>query len=99
MCGHKRVKTSPTGESYDGTTTRLVSGENNERMHGAHRHFPWWTLWLIWPMIALLKGVSISVLAGWAALGELSVPVNLLLALALIAVGVAILVRGRNRAE
>lgn len=98
MCGHKRVKTSPTGESYDGTTTRLVRGEDN-RTHDAHRHFPWSILWLIWPMIALLKGVSTSVLAGWVALGSLSVPVNLLLALALIAVGIAIVVRGRHRAE
>lgn len=98
MCGHKRAPAASTGESYDGATTRLASGEDH-RAHGAHRHFPWWTLWLIWPMVALLKGVSASVIAGWLALGGLSVPVNLLLALALIAIGIVIVVRGRNRAE
>ena len=92
MCGHKRVKTSPTGEPYDGTTTRLVGGEQTRQ---AYQRFPWWTLWLIWPLIGLLKGVSASVIAGWAALGGLFVPANVLLALALIAVGIVILVRAR----
>lgn len=93
MCGQKRAKTSLTNSPYEGSTQRL----NQEQTLTARRTFPWWTLWLIWPLMSLVKYASATVFAGWAALGGLAVPANVLIMLALMIVGVVILLRERSR--
>jgi hypothetical protein len=56
MC--KRREYPPTaqfagGQAYEGRTMRLdVPHQPAARRC---RHFPWWTLWLLWPLLASLK--------------------------------------------
>lgn len=96
MCGKKRRRMmNEYGEGYEGETTQLNAEIGRHGRHSAWSAFPWWTLWLIWPLVGVLKGASGALLAGWFALGTLAVPLNLLLAIGLIAVGIALLVRQR----
>ena len=96
MCGKKRQRVvNQYGESYEGETTQLRAFVRQERRSAWHA-FPWWTLWLIWPLMGLLKGASGALVAGWLALGTFAVPLNMLLAVGLIIVGVALLVRQRT---
>jgi hypothetical protein len=56
--------------------------------------FPWWTLWLIWPLIGLAKLVTPLVLNTLAAMtGSLGERGALLVALLLIVAGIALLRR------
>jgi hypothetical protein len=71
MCKHKSfvseqptIATMPmmaTEGAYEGQTVRLdshdrVLHQRRERGScGGHGSFPWWTLWLIWPLIGLAK--------------------------------------------
>jgi hypothetical protein len=90
MCGrkHERVR-----EAYEGETVRLSSGGAAERGGrcgwGA---FPWWTLWLIWPAIGLVKWTAPLVAGAYTELMTFSVP---LLPVLLILVGLALIVRRR----
>lgn len=95
MCGTKRRPTNQFGESYEGQTTRLNTETQNGVCRSAWRGFPWWTLWLIWPLIGLLKGAGSALTTGWLMLGTLAVPLNIVLAIVLITVGVALLLRQR----
>ena len=62
--------------AYEGETVRLDTqreGREARRESGRHGHFPWWTLWLIWPLVGLVKWL-VPVLLGAiaAAAGALS---------------------------
>lgn len=87
---------------YEGNTTRLSTERGScggWGWKGRHGSFPWWTLWLLWPLIALIKGVGTAffgtVAASWVALGAFAIPANLLLALGLIVIGGALVLRRR----
>lgn len=96
MCGKKRQRmVNEYGESYEGQTTQLNQDNTHYHRPSTCRTFPWWTLWLIWPLIGLLKGLSGALLAGWLALGAIAVPLNVLVAIGLILLGVMLLVRQR----
>ena len=67
--------------AYEGETVRLDTqrkGQEDRRETGRHGHFPWWTLWLIWPLVGLVKWlvpVLLGVIAGVAeALTQLPTP-------------------------
>ncbi len=52
--------------AYEGETVRLDTqreGQEARRETGRHGHFPWWTLWLIWPLFLLAKWIVVT-LAG-----------------------------------
>ncbi|HET9224051.1 MAG TPA: hypothetical protein VFO07_16175 [Roseiflexaceae bacterium] len=81
--------------AYEGQTMRLVSHERKCGMHRLDAHiwgFPWWALWLIWPLIELAKLVTPLVLNTLAAmtgsLGELGAQ---FVALLLIVAGITLL--------
>jgi hypothetical protein len=45
---------------YEGETRRLdpqQTGAGATYRRASHAHFPWWTLWLIWPLIYVVKGM------------------------------------------
>ena len=93
MCGRKHVTASDHKQAYEGQTTKL---EQVTRRHACSA-FPWWTLWLIWPLIGVLKAVGANIGTGWSVLGGVLVPANVLVAVALVAIGVALLVRHQRR--
>src|SRR5262245_41743053 len=101
MC--KRQRYAPgaplaSGSAYEGQTMGL---NLLEREWGTHRlashtqRFHWWVLWLIWPLIVLVKWGTPLALAAFAAgaatLGALGAPI---VALLLIAAGIILLCRG-----
>jgi hypothetical protein len=98
MCGGKRAMRATAGGPAEewaggartGETTRLgaVRGEGG---HACGR-FPWWTLWLIWPAIGLVKWTAPLLLGLYAELAALSVP---LLPVLLILAGAALIARRR----
>ncbi|MBC8163567.1 MAG: hypothetical protein H7Z42_20365 [Roseiflexaceae bacterium] len=92
MCRKKRTTQPGADSPYEGSTQRL-----SEQTWRARRAFPWWTLWLIWPLVSLVKYAGATLFTGWSALGDLVVPANVLAALALVIFGVALLLRERSR--
>ena len=96
MCGHKN--TADTASSSDapfvGETQRLAL----ERRRGGFCAFPWWTLWLIWPLIGLFKSIAALIAHSWLALGTFSIPLNMVIAVALIGAGTGLLLWQRARA-
>jgi hypothetical protein len=48
-----------------GNTLRLAAGRGG---------FPWWTLWLLWPLIGVLKAAVPAVWSGVATLSQVTVP-------------------------
>jgi hypothetical protein len=54
--------------------------------------FPWWMLWLIWPLIWLFKGLG----AFFGTLAAGASPAMLLFAVVLITAGVALLIADRT---
>lgn len=104
MCGrrkaHMRMKTEQ--DVYEGQTTRLdaqvaQTAFARHRMHW-RGSFSWFMLWMIWPMIALVKFVTPLVFGlvttTIGALNSVTVP---LFPLVLIGLGVALLLRLRVR--
>ena len=93
---------APQG-AYEGKTTRLVYGEaalperyaSEDRSLKRYRHFPWWSLWLIWPLIALLKWVAPIYIGVLAALRDTmstqAQPVAMIVAVLLIVAGIALI--------
>ncbi len=87
--------------AYEGQTVRLdardrVSHERRERHScGGHGGFPWWTLWLIWPLIGLVKWfVPLYLGAVTASLVQLSaVGIAPFVAIALIVIGLVLVGR------
>ena len=95
MCGRRHVQSETTtaDETYTGETVDLSRQERATA--GAHqavmwRGFPWWTLWLIWPLIILLKTTIPLLAGGLTALAQLSVP---LVPILLIVIGILLLRR------
>ncbi len=111
MCGKRRrheetfdERIETTERPYEGETVRLqtsvpLQAQGMQRRHAFHHGFPWWTLWLIWPLFGVIKGVvtafgatASSVLA---ALPTYTVSFSALIPIALIVVGVLLLLRRR----
>ena len=92
--------------AYEGKTTRLAYGESalpegymsEGRRNRRHGHFPWWSLWLIWPLIGLLKWVAPIYLGALTALRDTfstqAQPVAMIVAVLLIVAGLALIRRG-----
>jgi hypothetical protein len=97
MCGYKR-ELRAAGADYpaDGETVRLT-----DLAQGGGRRcspgFPWWTLWLLWPLFWLAKGAlhMVAPVVAW-----LSQPVLLAISplpIILIAAGLVVLALGALR--
>lgn len=87
-------------ESYEGRTLRLApaGGPRVERSGACRWHgFPWWALWLLWPLAGLVKWAAPIYLSALAALrapfGALPVPAAALAAVLLIAAGLWLIQR------
>ena len=104
MCGkHKwsqSERSAVAQEGYEGKTIRLGEEQPGGPAQGASIHwhrFPWWTLWLIWPLFGLIKGavVAVSGMVGAAAtqLAEISVGALSFWPLLLILLGLLLLRR------
>ena len=101
MC--KRQRYAPEAQlasegAYEGQTMRLDLYERERSTHrsaGQDQRFHWWALWLIWPLIVLVKWGTPLALGAFAAvagaLGGLGAPI---VALLLIAAGIILLCRG-----
>ncbi len=98
MCRSHRAEHRPAMETvaYEGETRRLSleseTGSNACRWRG----FPWWSLWLLWPLAMLLKAL-VPVVGGSIAL--LMQPIVLeitLLPLILIGIGLMVLLAARR---
>jgi hypothetical protein len=87
--------------AYEGRTMRLdrhsdIFDQRSERKARAGQSgFPWWTLWLIWPLIGLAKWfVPLWLGAFTAIIGQLSTAgAPPFVALTLIVVGLALIAR------
>lgn len=97
MCGHKRRSMEQaetrSGESYEGATIRLGSEQTLLRQGNRYSWrggFPWWTIWLIWPLVGLIKATAPAIMTSVQAVAQLSVP---LAPLALIVIGLWLLWR------
>jgi hypothetical protein len=86
--------------AYEGQTVRLdgrsiTRAERRTRWPGG---FPWWSLWLIWPLIGLLKWAAPIYLTALAALRDttstLAEPAAAIVAVLLIVAGLALIRRG-----
>lgn len=73
----------------EGQTQRLMRTDNRH----AYRAFPWWTLWLIWPLMGLLKHASATFVGGWVSLGAWAIPANVVIAMVLMIVGIGLVLR------
>jgi hypothetical protein len=83
--------------AYEGQTIRLDLHEREygtRRSSGQGQRFPWWALWLIWPLMELVKWGTPLALGAFAtvagSLGTLGAPI---VALLLIAAGITLLCR------
>lgn len=96
--------------AYEGETARLESGELDRMWDGRSRAerrgacrggFPWWALWLLWPLFFVLKPLAMAArgamasVAGPVALADLPAA---LLAVALIVAGLLLVLRGERSA-
>lgn len=98
MCGRRsELQPAPSVGPYQGETMRLSATAAETRPSRRWGGFPWWALWMLWPVLGGLK---------WAAafagplLGTLLQPVTLTvapLALLLIGAGLALLLVGPRR--
>jgi hypothetical protein len=80
-------------ESYTGETRRLdhqAHMGSTFRLAAGRGGVPWWTLWLLWPLIGVIKAAGPVVWSGIAALSQVTVP---LLPLVLVVVVLVLLRR------
>ena len=93
MCKRRQVETGAreTEGGYEGRTIRLTQHDGTMTYHRhAAQHFPWWTLWLIWPLIGLVKWLVPTMLGMIGMIAEIGVA---LVPVLLIALGVWLLWR------
>lgn len=93
MCKRRMMQAVVATEPYEGETIRFDPQSSMESSAQSRRHcgsFPWWTLWLIWPLIGLLKWSAPLLLGVVAGLGQLTVP---LIPVLLIVLGLLLLRR------
>lgn len=93
MCKRRTMQAAVATEPYEGETIRFDPQGRLEGSARSRRHcggFPWWTLWLIWPLIGLLKWSVPLLLGVVAGLGQLTVP---LIPVLLIVLGLLLLRR------
>ena len=105
MCKRKSYRLDQpimaTEGGYEGRTVRLnardsVSHERREQHScGGHGGFPWWMLWLVWPLIGLVKWfVPLYLGAITAGIAQIStLGVAPFVALALIVIGLVLIGR------
>ena len=102
MC--KRREHMPTAQlaadhGYEGRTLRLGSAPDLPTVRRC-RHFPWWTLWLLWPVLASLKWLVPLWLGAAATLaGALSTSGGVIVAAVLIAVGLLLIRRSETKRD
>ena len=95
---HEQIAPVAAG-AYQGQTIRMSGsdGPGSERRHNWARGFPWWALWLIWPLIGVLKWAAPMSASALAALrdnvGAFERPATALVALAMIIIGLALIRR------
>ena len=91
MCKQRTIQTQAATQPYEGETIHLNSEQalKMERTHTRHC-FPWWTLWLIWPLIGLFKWVLPLLVGAIGGLMEITIP---LLPVLLIILGLFLLRR------
>ena len=104
MCkkAYRREEIAPIAAgAYEGQTIRIGSsgGPREEHSHaGWARGFPWWSLWLIWPLIGALKWAALVSGGALAALrdgiGAFEWPAVALVAVVLIVAGLVLIRRG-----
>lgn len=93
MCKRRTMQPVAATQPYEGETIRFDSQRVSEREAGSSHHcggFPWWTLWLIWPLIGLLKWSVPLLLGVVGSLGQITVP---LIPVVLIVLGLILLRR------
>jgi len=81
-------------ESYTGETRRLdhqAHMGSTLRLAAWRGGFPWWTLWLLWPLIGVLKAAVPVFWGGLAALSQVTVPL-----LPLVLIGIVLVVLWRR---
>lgn len=94
MCKPRMTETTPREieGGYEGQTIRLKQRHGMSfGCHSAGRHhFPWWSLWLIWPMMGLIKWIVPLMVNGVGMAAMLIMP---LVPVLLIGLGVCLLRR------
>ena len=95
------MRTATAEGPYEGETVRLGTQHDGQAAQGIarHGHFPWWSLWLIWPLFGLVKWLVPALRAGIAAVAGTLSELPLLAAgpwpILLIVVGIMLLRRKR----
>lgn len=85
------MRVNETQAGYEGQTIRLKDNHGSLVYHQrARHHFPWWALWLIWPMIGLVKWLVPLMVGVVGTVAEIVLPI---IPVALILVGVWLLFR------
>ena len=105
MCtkAHRRERLTPmVAGAYEGQTIRMsdADGASVERRRACEgRSFPWWSLWLIWPLIGVAKWlVPLYLGAIGASLAQLSAAgLAPVVAIALIVIGLLLIGRRSPR--
>ena len=104
MCKQKLYRTDMSVDraqaAYEGRTVRLdqYSGWTERSPELASRRsnsFPWWSLWLLWPLIVLMKSIGPGMLVGATALvdrGYLTIA-SPIAAIALMIIGLVFIIR------
>ena len=98
MCKRRHNRSdvfSPAMQAYEGDTVRLAEQQAAMTPTDRRRHcgsFPWWMLWLIWPAIGLLRMIIERVAEVIGAVGNPLIIGQVIGAVVLIVVGIALLV-------
>lgn len=98
MCRAHRAEPRPVMETvaYDGETRQLSLQSETDSSACRWRGFPWWSLWLLWPLAMLLKALAPVVAGSFALLMQPIVLEITLLPLILIGIGLLVLLAARR---
>lgn len=99
MCRTNRAEHRHFSENaaYEGETQRLALHSEPGSSTCHWRGFPWWSLWLLWPLALLSKALLPIVAGGFAWLTRPLVFEITVLPLLLIGIGLALLVAARRQ--